>query len=500
MSQLYFSATNQEAKKLSRLCNQGRLRRLHRGIYTDNLNDSVEQIIYRHWHQMVAHIVPQSILSFRTAIDLKPTPYKNQYIVFVTSCYAKTVILPGLIIKIIKGNPSVYCEPVFPNLNRSNVARCLLENLISVKKTDYKNIKTIGIEGVENYLAKELRYRNESALNQIRDEAKKIANDLDFEAEFKKLNTIVSALLSTHQGDNVLKTRYAKAVAKNEPFDAKRLALFEALYLYLKKCNFLERKFIFDASSLRHLSFYESYFSNFIEGTEFTLDEAEDIVFSGKKVDHRHADSHDVMANFLLTNDSLEMTKTPENPAEFLTLLKDRHAYLLKERPEKSPGEFKDKQNKAGNTFFVEPEEVIGTLCQAFPFYLLLNEGLPRALFMQFLVSEVHPFNDGNGRLSRIMMNAELCKVDLFKIIIPTVYRDNYLNGLRLASRDKYFYTYCKMLDQAQAYTASIPWGDYNETRQKIELDHADKTSDEGLPIFNRKLRILVLSHFPIVT
>ena len=33
---------------------------------------------------------------------------------------------------------------------------------------------------------------------------------------------------------------------------------------------------------------------------------------------------------------------------------------------------------------------------------------------MQFLISEVHPFDDGNGRLSRIMMNAELVKSSLF--------------------------------------------------------------------------------------
>jgi fido (protein-threonine AMPylation protein) len=27
---------------------------------------------------------------------------------------------------------------------------------------------------------------------------------------------------------------------------------------------------------------------------------------------------------------------------------------------------------------------------------------------MMFLISEVHPFADGNGRIARIMMNAEL--------------------------------------------------------------------------------------------
>ena len=119
---------------------------------------------------------------------------------------------------------------------------------------------------------------------------------------------------------------------------------------------------------------------------------------------------------------------------------------------------------------------------------------------MHFLISEVHPFDDGNGRLSRIMMNAELVQAELFKIMIPTVHRENYLSGLRQASRDNLFSTYCKVLDQAQAYTAIVPWVNYAEAREKVEADHADKTSDEGLPIFNRSLRYLELSDFAIVS
>ena len=44
--------------------------------------------------------------------------------------------------------------------------------------------------------------------------------------------------------------------------------------------------------------FVESYFSNYIEGTTFTVAEAEDIVFRGKLIAHRHEDSHDVIGTF----------------------------------------------------------------------------------------------------------------------------------------------------------------------------------------------------------
>ncbi len=51
-----------------------------------------------------------------------------------------------------------------------------------------------------------------------------------------------------------------------------------------------------------------------------------------------------------------------------------------------------------------------------------MPEGLARAVYYAFLVSEIHPFNDENGRLSRLVMNAEMSRVGLNRIIIPTLY------------------------------------------------------------------------------
>jgi len=496
MNKLLFSLDKNTAKKWAALTAQGKLRRVHRGIYTDNLQDPFNKIVRKHWMQIVTHLVPNGILSFRTAVDLKPIHFQpDADIVFVTGSYAKTIILPGLIIKVFKGDYDHYYDQVLPKLRKSNVARMLLENLTIVKGKKLKRVKTIGEEGVEKYLARELHYQGEQGLNKIRDEAKQIALTLNYENEYKKLTQIISALLSSQPVDS-LRSPYAKAIAKKEPFDENRLQLFENLSLYIQKCFLKERNYHFSLTSFRNLSFFESYFSNYIEGTEFVIDEAEDIVFKGVEIEDRYEDSHDVLANFYLANDYSEMNKTPNDAAEFLSMLKARHAFLMKERPVIRPGEFKEKPNRAGNTYFVEPRNVVGTLIKGFEIYKLLNKGLPRALFMHFMVSEVHPFNDGNGRLSRIMMNAELVQAGTMKIIVPTVCRDNYLSALRRATRDNFFHTYCKVMDQLQAYTENIPWSDYGETRSKIENDCANKMPDEGLPIFNRALRHLPLSGF----
>lgn len=483
MGKLLFAKGVREAKRLSLLYRQHKLRRIYKGIYSDNLQDSIETLVLGNWMDIVSYIIPDGILSFRTAIELKPIHFKGRAIVFITSTYSKTITLPGLTIKVLKGNNTDYTEQLLPYLARSNMSRSLLENL-SATRGELRAIKTIGAEGVETILAKELSRQNEKILNEYRDAAKTIAQDLGYTHEYKKLHDIISALLCS------------KAIVKKEPFDAVRIKLFEELMLYIKKCSFKLREYEYNKTSFRNIAFFESYFSNFIEGTEFIIDEAEDIIFQGKEIYQRHADSHDILAHFILSNDFSEMNITPKSPAELIEILQNRHAYLMSERPDKRPGNFKEKPNKAGNTYFVAPAEVIGTLTHGFEYYQLLNDGIEKALFMHMLISEVHPFDDGNGRLARIMMNAELVKVGLNKIIIPTVQRDNYLNGLRIASRDHDFRIYCKVQDQSQAYIASIDWLNYGDARAKIENDRANLTSDEGLPEFNRILRNLELSLF----
>lgn len=489
--------STQDAKKLSKEYRRGKLQRIYQGIYSDDLKSEIKKIVMENWMRLLPHIVSHGILAFRTALELKPQRLGNEAVIFVVSTYVKTIKLPGLIIKIYKGNNHEFIEQILPNLMRSITPRNLLENLTIVRGSSYIGVKTIGSEGVETLLARELHLRGEKHINRIRDEAKQISEKLSYQNEYQKLNQIISALLSTHTHKNILSSPYANALIHKRSYDEYRIQLFDALVVYLKKCTFFYRAFKYSATSFKNLSFYESYFSNFIEGTEFMIDEAEDIVFKGMEIDNRHADSHDVLSNFLITNDFSEMGITPNNPVEFIEILQKRHAILMKERPEKRPGEFKQRENKAGNTLFVSPGDVLGTLLQGFERYRLLKPGIEKALFIQFLISETHPFDDGNGRLSRIMMNAELVSQSQCKIIIPNVHRDNYLNGLRLASRDKCFRTYVRVMDQAQAYTASVDWLDYGSAREKLEIDGANLSSDEGVPTFNRVLKVLQLSDLP---
>lgn len=77
-----------------------------------------------------------------------------------------------------------------------------------------------------------------------------------------------------------------------------------------------------------------------------------------------------------------------------------------------------------------------GTLLEGVRLASSVPEGLARAIFYAFLMSDVHPFNDGNGRLSRLMMNAELSRCERCRIIIiPTRYREQYVDAQRALTR-----------------------------------------------------------------
>jgi Fic family protein len=122
---------------------------------------------------------------------------------------------------------------------------------------------------------------------------------------------------------------------------------------------------------------------------------------------------------------------------------------------------------------FVAPELVNGTLEKGFEFYRALEEPFQKAAFMMVLVSEVHPFADGNGRAARIMMNAELVAGGEERIIIPTAYRIDYLGALKAFSKNSHTQPLIRMLDTAQAYTWRIDWSNFEGARQMLEDTNA---------------------------
>ncbi len=157
----------------------------------------------------------------------------------------------------------------------------------------------------------------------------------------------------------------------------------------------------------------------------------------------------------------------------------------MQSRISKKPGEFKDRNNAVGSIEFVNWQLVSGTLKKGFEWYTLLREPFAKAAYMMFLVSEVHPFNDGNGRIARVMMNAELSAKGLSKIIIPTVYREDYVGALRKLTRQRVANPYVGMLLRAYEFSSTLTGASIDEMEKHLIECDAFKESKEG------KLKIL---------
>jgi hypothetical protein len=120
----------------------------------------------------------------------------------------------------------------------------------------------------------------------------------------------------------------------------------------------------------------------------------------------------------------------------------------MKARPDALPGRLKTAANGVGVRYFVSPDNVVGTLKDAFP-----------------------------------MINAELDSVDYRRIVIPTSWHDNSISGLR----DQAIYgdadSMVRSMRFAFEWTASINWRAIDEAECLITATNGFLLPDEALDV-----------------
>ena len=454
---------------------KGLLRKIAPKIYTTNLEDEPDVIIRRNVFYIIGQLYPQAVISHRSAYELKPTADGD---IYLTYSYSKNISLPGLKIHLMEGPKGTEHDmPFIENLHISSLERRTLENLQKGRARGNSS-KCLPRTSIEEFLERMLQVNGESGLNAFRDKARVVSKELDMKEEFETLNHIIGAILST-KPSGILTSASAQARAQGEPYDSERIRLFGVLFeaLHNSHLPLIDEPNVENAA-FRNFAFFESYFSNYIEGTEFEIEDARTIIETGQPLPDRNADSHDVLGTFQLVASRREMRRTPSSSDELIELLQDRHRILMAARPDRNPGMFKMQNNHAGVTHFVDCTLVRGTLRKGYEFYQALEHPFAKALYMMFMISEVHPFNDGNGRISRIMMNSELVAADQSKIIIPTVFREDYLNALRRLTRKGDPSVVIRALSRVRQFSANITGDNFEVTRKYLESCNAFKDGD----------------------
>ena len=441
------------SKQITKLLSAGVIIKIAPRVYSSNLDEPIEGIIRRNLFQILGTIYPGTMLSHRSAFEFQPTKTGQ---IFLTTSYTKKVKLPGITIQFLSGPAPIEGDNKFSGeLSASQKARAFLENLQATKKLGSES-KCLSFPEIEERLEQIIRVNGEEEINKLRDQARGISEQLGMQQEFEKLNRLISALLTT-KTSKILSSPLAKARAFGKPYDPSRMELFETLFRELQQIEFPYREEKNTTpTSFRNFAFFESYFSNYIEGTVFEIDEAKQIIQTNKPIPERNDDSHDVLGTYQIVSNKKEMEITPSTPEEFLKIIAFRHSILLSARVDKNPGLFKDKNNFAGSTAFVDYNLVRGTLIQSYDFYSALDHPFAKAAYIMFVMSEVHPFLDGNGRIARVMMNAELVKAGQSKIIIPTVFREDYMGALKKFTKQRKCDTYIKMLQRAEEFSANV--------------------------------------------
>ncbi|MEI9990198.1 MAG: Fic family protein [Rhizomicrobium sp.] len=469
-----FVSTTGTSRLVSKAVRAGKVRRLASRLYTKDLTSNPESLVRAGLWQIVAGYFPDALIADRTAIEGGPA--RNGSVFLVSQKGLSDIALPGITLKPRRGARAQPGDlPFMGVVHFSSRPRALLDNFAQSRGRGSVS-RTLSKAEIETYLDNLLRHSGEDELNRLRDEARKLAPRIKREKEFAALNGMIGALLNTKT--DKLRTPSARARRKGLAYDPSRLALFESLRAELHRSPPLARpEAPGDGTTL---PFFEAYFSNFIEGTEFAVDEAKAIIFENRIPKARPQDAHDILGTYRIVADKNEMKRVPQTFAEFERLLKRRHAEIMHARPDKAPGQYKEDANRAGATMFVAPELVRGTLDQGFKIFKTLEVPLYRAVFMMFLVAEVHPFADGNGRVARIMMNAELVAAKEQRIIIPTIYRANYLSALKAISNRTSPEPLIRMLDFAQRFSLTIDWTDFRRAEAELKAANAFMDSTEA--------------------
>ena len=455
--ELYFAASmpKTEARKLQRQAAAGALLRIFKGIYAPHVSDEeLAILVRRNWQGVAGVVVPGGVVSHISAMK-GGVLASGEVTLSHPTAFNKSVILPGLRLRVVQGpGPLPWDLPLGTSgLHYASRARMLLENI--GRKGDLRASRT----DVENLLVAVLNASGEKALNEIRDHAATLASALGAEKSLVELRNIIGALLGTHSRGALL-TMAGQAVAQGMPVDQGRLALFEVIAAHLRREPLPRIENTVAGVARQNFAFIESYFSNYVEGTKFDIEQARDIVMLNRVAPNRPKDSHDVLGVFRLAITSPYRDSPPVAGAEFLEGLEGWHAEMLKMRPEANPGKPKLEFNYAGTTQFVDPAHVRGTLAEGSKLARSVPEGLARAIYYAFLISEVHPFDDGNGRLSRLVMNAELTRSGVSRIIIPTLYHPQYVDCARALTRAQKPEGFVRSLAKMAVWSSQFDYSD----------------------------------------
>ncbi len=319
-----FSSTAETSRAVGAAVRRGQARKVGPRLYTRNTGETLDNVVRRNWQRIAAAYFPGAVVVDRSAFEAKPSDEGSLFLDAGPDYSARRPVrLPGLTLRARQGVGPVDGDmPFMEELHFSGQARKFLDNLRPSRARADGVARTLSRVEIEDELIRIAAQRGLDALNELRDSAREIAPALDAKRELEALDDLIGAVQGTR--DVELATAAARAQHRGMGFDPRRLELFETLQAHLLQDPQPKRPE--QPDSLPALSFIEAYFSNWIEGTEFEVGEAEEIVFRGAIPEGRSEDAHDVLGTFeVVDNPDRRVTRASRSgrpshsPCELIT-------------------------------------------------------------------------------------------------------------------------------------------------------------------------------------
>ena len=195
-----------------------------------------------------------------------------------------------------------------------------------------------------------------------------------------------------------------------------------------------------------------TYNSNGIEGNTLTLKETkvvlEGITIGGKSVvEHLEAINHENAIEYLeeLINAKTEITEWN---------IKNLHQLILKGIDDDNAGKYRNQNVTISGASHIPPEYVVVPELME---KLIINledwddyHPIIRAALLHGELVKIHPFIDGNGRTSRLIMNMELMSCGYVPVIIKKENRLKYYEALDKGHTTKDYTDFVKLVAEAE--------------------------------------------------
>ena len=165
-------------------------------------------------------------------------------------------------------------------------------------------------------------------------------------------------------------------------------------------------------------------------------------------------------------------------------------------------GDYKKLPNEVGGMDTALPEEVADKMKALLSDYNAVpKKTLDDILDFHVRFERIHPFQDGNGRVGRLIMFKELLRIDALPVLVHDAYRAEYVNGISkfpdepgwlvdtlLFERDLYRSHVLKTDAEALRYTYHDQW---NMAEHRVErdedLEFAKLIDTKAQPLFDEE-------------